>query len=179
MTRSLFTLAYPVLSEADRAMVRTFRVEHDRAKVYRVEPHFTIAFGASGIGDDDYLEHVSKIAAATEPITFHCRHAILGADESDESSYVFLVPDEGNSALSLLHHRLYSDALASCPRGDVPYVPHITIGRCSERHKAKELCDDLNARRLSIAGSVEALTVVLMAGDMIKNLRSFELGVAL
>ena len=134
MTRSLFTLAYPVLSATDRAMIRAFRVEHDRTKVHRVEPHFTIAFGTSGVGDNDYLEHVRKIAVASRPITFHCRCAMLGADES--GSYVFLVPDEGSGALSLLHDRLYSGLLASL-RIDLPYVPHITIGRCSERQKAK------------------------------------------
>jgi 2'-5' RNA ligase len=178
MTRILFTLAYPVLSAMDRAMIRAVRVEHDRPKVHRVEPHFTIAFGASGIDDGDYLEHVRKITAASRRIAFHCRHVTLGADESGEGGYVFLVPDEGNSALSILHDRLYSGPLASSLRIDLPYVPHITIGRCSERRKAKELCDELNARTLSIAGSVEALTVVVMADDMIENLRSFELGAA-
>src|SRR5262245_15340448 len=175
MTRSLFTLAYPVLSAADRAMIRAFRVEHDQPKVHKVEPHFTIALSAPGGDDDDYLEHVRKIAAASHPITFHCRYAMLGADESGDTAYIFLVPDEGNSALSLLHDRLYRGLLASCLRIDVPYVPHITIGTCSERQKAKELCDELNARTLSIAGSVEALTVALTEDDTIKNLRSFEL----
>jgi len=175
MTRGLFTLAYPVLSAADRAMIRAFRVEHDRPKVHRVEPHFTIGFGTSGVDGGDYLEHVRRIAAASHPITFHCRYAMLGADESGDSNYIFLVPDEGHSALSILHDRLYSGLLASYLRIDLPYVPHITIGRCSERQKAKELCDELNARTLSIAGSVEALTVALTEDDTIKNLRSFEL----
>ena len=178
MTRSLFTLAYPVLSTADRAMLRAFRVEHDPQKVYGVEPHFTIAFGAPGLDNDDYLEHVRRIAAASHPITFHCRYAMLGADESGDTAYVFLVPDEGNSALSLLHDRLYTGLLASRLRIDLQYVPHITIGTCSERQKAKELCDELNARGLSIAGTVEALTVALIADDMVKNLRSFKLGSA-
>jgi len=57
MTRGLFTLAYPVLSAADRAMIRAFRVEYDRSKVHRVEPHFTIGFGISGVDGGDYLEH--------------------------------------------------------------------------------------------------------------------------
>jgi 2'-5' RNA ligase len=178
MTGSLFTLAYPALSAADMAMIRAFRIEHDRAKVHKVEPHFTIAFGTSGVDADGYLEHVRRIAAASHPITFHCRYAMLGADEGGDTAYVFLVPDEGNSALSLLHDRLYSGLLASCLRIDLPYLPHITIGTCSERPKAKELCDELNTRGLSIAGTVEALTVARMANDMIQNLRSFELGAA-
>jgi 2'-5' RNA ligase len=177
MPRSLFTLAYPVLSAADGAMIRAFRVEHDRPKVHKVEPHFTIAFGTTEVGDDDYLEHVRKIAAASRSIRFHCRRAIPGGNERGDTSYIFLVPDEGNGALSLLHDRLYSGRLASL-RINLPYVPHMTIGRCSERQEAKELCDELNARTLSIAGSVEALTVVLMADEMIQNLQSFELGAA-
>jgi len=176
MTGSLFTLAYPALSAADMAMIRAFRIEHDRAKVHKVEPHFTIAFGVPGVDDDHYLEHVRKIAAASHPITFHCRYAMLGADESGDTAYIFLVPDEGNSALSLLHDRLYAGLLASYLRIDVPFVPHITIGTCSERQKAKELCDELNGRGLSIAGTVEALTVALPADNMIKDLRSFKLG---
>src|SRR5262245_22726723 len=59
--------------------------------------------------------------------------------DSDVTADVFLVPDEGNSALSLLHDQLYTGPLVSHLRLDLQYVPHITIGTLSDREKAKRL----------------------------------------
>jgi len=176
MTRRLFTLAYPLLSAADRALIGAFRAEYDQFQMHVVEPHFTFVFGTTGVREDVYFKHVRRIAAASAAVTFHCRYAMLGADDSDVTAYVFLVPDEGNSALSLLHDQLYTGPLVSYLRLDLPYVPHITIGTLSDREKAKCLCDELNARGLSIAGKVESLTVAAMVDNKVQDLRSFALG---
>jgi hypothetical protein len=112
---------------------------------------------AVGLDEHDYLNHVGKTAATAAPITFHCRYAMLGAGDGDDTAYVFLVPDEGNGAISLLHDRLYTGALISKMRLDLEYIPHITIGRCSDRRHAKALCDSLNTQGVSIAGRIDEL----------------------
>ena len=89
--------------------------------------------------------------------------------------YVFLVPDEGCSGLSLPHDRLYTGALSAHLRLDLPYIPHITIGTLAERHAAKQLCDQLNRAGLGIHGSVNSLTVGTFANGKVNNLASFEL----
>jgi 2'-5' RNA ligase superfamily len=176
MARRLFTLAYPILGALDKATINAFRAQHDLRNARLVEPHFTMIFGITGVDEGDYLGHVGKIAATTSPIKFHCRYAMLGADNNYDTAYVFLVPDEGYSAISLLHDRLYSGLLISHRRLDLQYVPHITIGTCSDRHEAKALCDALNARGVSIVGKVDALTVAALENDRIEDLCSVRLG---
>lgn len=174
--RRLYTLAYPTLTTPDKKLIDAFRVQHDLRSAGMVEAHFTMVFGATVIDTWRYIDHIKGIAGTVPPIQFHCRYAMLGADDIDETAYVFLVPDEGYSKLSLLHDRLYSGLLAPLLRLDLQYVPHITIGTCPVRHEAKRLCDDLNARGVSIAGKVETLTVAAMVDGKIENLEEFRLG---
>src|SRR5262245_19355803 len=175
MKTSLFTLAYPLLSAADKAMIDKYRSVHDVRNALMVEPHFTLVYGTTGVAPDDYLKHVKGIAASSHSFKFHCRYAALGPNDNADNSHVYLVPDEGNSDLCLLHDRLYIGLLASHLRLDLQYVPHITIGTCSDAEKAKALCDEVNAGALSIAGTIGSLTVTLLADSKIQNLQSFEL----
>lgn len=154
---TLHTIAYPELAHEDLAFIEEFRSVHDRRIV--IAPHFTLVFGSSRVGEADYTSHVASIAAATEPIEFRCRYAMLGADHEGSSGYVFLVPDEGFAAIASLHDRLHTGVLVSELRLDLPYVPHVTIGVTSTRMRAKQLCDDLNAHALDIRGSIRAVTV--------------------
>ena len=49
-----------------------------------------MVFEAEGLDEHDYLNHVGKTAATASPITFHCRYAMLGAGDGDDTAYVFL-----------------------------------------------------------------------------------------
>ncbi len=125
----------------------------------------TLLFGYDGIAEVDYLDHVGGIARDAETIRFHCRYATLGSDRESETAYVYLVPDEGFGAISLLHDRLHGGPTASGLRLDLEFTPHIEIGRLADRKTAKRLCDRLNAEGVSIAGSLDALTVVAVQQD--------------
>jgi hypothetical protein len=65
--------------------------------------------------------------------------------------------------------------LSSYLRLDIPFIPHITIGTLADRRAAKQLCDDLNQRGLTIDGSVDALTVGALVDGKINNIVSFPL----
>ena len=119
----LYTLAYPLLSQADREFIDSYRSEHDAAFRDVVAPHFTMLFGCDQIAESQYKEHVRSVAARSKPVSFVCRYAMVCNDVSNENFYVFLVPDEGYSALSLLHDELYRGPLAPFLRLDAPYVP--------------------------------------------------------
>ncbi len=173
--RTLYTLAYPTLPEADLGFLQRFRREHDVPYRDVVAPHFTLVFGCSEVAEAEYSKHVAAVAEAASSVRFSCRYAMLGADHQDDTAYVFLVPDEGYSQLSLLHDRLYTGALAAYLRLDVPFIPHITIGTLAERREAKRLCVALNERGIGIHGSVEALTVGALENGKVKNLASFRL----
>jgi 2'-5' RNA ligase len=100
---------------------------------------------------------------------------MLGADDADETAYVFLVPDEGFAAISLMHDRLYSGPLEPFLRLDLPYVPHITIGSTRDRQAAKALCDRLNREGVHVQGSVGAFTVCAREGALVHSIASVKL----
>jgi 2'-5' RNA ligase len=175
LMHDLYTLAYPRLAEMDRAFIEKFRAEHDLRYRNVVAPHFTMAFGCSAVAEPQYLDHVEGVALSSGRLRFCCRYAMLGADHQDDTAYVFLVPDEGNSSLSRLHDRLYSGPLAPHLRLDIPYIPHITIGTVDDREAAKKLCDKLNENGILIEGSVDALTVAAFENGRIRDICCFRL----
>lgn len=173
--RTLYTLAYLSLSEADMSFIERFRHEHDVRYRDVVAPHFTMVFGCGAVGEVEYRQHVEAVAEASAALRFSCRYAMLGSDDQDQTAYVFLVPDEGYSGLSLLHDRLYTGVLSSHLRLDIPFIPHIAIGTLEDRRVAKQLCDDLNHRGIGIHGSVGALTVGALENGKVEDLASFQL----
>src|SRR5687768_14170276 len=109
---TLYTVSYPEVSPEASQFMQTFRNEHDLPYRDVVAPHFTMIFGCAAIPEEQYTKHVAAIARESRVLSFSCKYATLGADDSDDTAYVFLVPDEGYAAISLLHDRLYSGALA-------------------------------------------------------------------
>ncbi|MBY4678972.1 2'-5' RNA ligase family protein [Marinobacterium arenosum] len=171
----LYTVAYPEIGAADREFIEAFRLEHDPSASAMIRAHFTLLFGTHAVAEADYLAHVATVAARTQTINFCCRYAMLGSDCHNETAYMFLVPEEGFSALSRLHDALYTGPLAPHLRLDVPYVPHITIGTLVSQEAAKQLCDSLNAGGVHIAGMVGELQVGTMQADGFQQLGSFKL----
>ena len=174
--RTLYTIAYPTLAAADFAFINEFRHQHDLPYRDVVRPHFTQVFGCRDIAEPDYLDHVAAVAKASQPINFVCRYAMLGADHALPIAHVFLLPDEGHSALSLQHDQLYTGALARHLRLDIPFTPHITIGTLDDRVAAKALCDGLNRDGLNICGQIGVLTVAALEDGKILDIAGFTLG---
>ncbi len=173
---TLYTLAYPELADGDRSFIDQFRHQHDLPYRDVVDPHFTLVFGCSSIETDVYSRHVEAVAEQSQAIDFRCRYAMLGVDDVDDTSYVFLVPDEGYSGLSLLHDRLYEGILSPHLRLEFPFIPHITIGTLLDRPRAKSLCDELNRAGVSIFGRVGSVTVGELDGGKVRDLVSYPLG---
>ena len=172
--RKLYTLAYPTLNAADSQFIERFRVANDLHHG-RVAAHFTLVFGCGAVDELQYTEHVQAVAKKLRAVSFVFRYAMLGADDQDSTAYVFLVPDEGYSGLSLLHDRLYQGVLEPYLRLDLPYVPHITIGTVPERRRAKVLCDQLNEQGIQVGGRVESLSVCALEGGKVRTIESFPL----
>jgi len=137
-----------------------------------------MVFGCAAIGVHEYKHHVAEVAASSKPIAFSCKYAMLGADDEDDTAYVFLVPDQGYAEVSLLHDRLYTGVLQPYLRLDLPYIPHITIGTLKSRADAKALCDELNSKRLHIDGRLTALAVGHIEAGTFINLSVHALGEA-
>jgi 2'-5' RNA ligase len=157
--RSLFTVAFPEVDERAAAFIHSFRQANSPAAPVEIAPHFTLVFACAAVPEQAYLAQVAQAAASAPATRFVCKYAMLGADDADDRAYVFLVPDEGFAAISLLHDRLYTGPLTPHLRLDLPYTPHITIGVTHDRHQAKALCDGLNRDGLHIEGRLRELTV--------------------
>ena len=175
---TLYTLAYPTLSDADRAWIDQQRAAHDQRFVNVVAPHFTMVFRCEAILEDAYCAWVSTVVSAQSAIPFTCRYAMLGADDADDTAYAFLVPDEGYSGISRLHDALYRGPLQPYLKLGIPYVPHITVGTFTDRVTAKDVCDAQNASNRIIRGSIDALTVGVLENGKIMNIAEFRLTTA-
>ena len=101
---------------------------------------------------------------------------MLGSDDEAQNGYVYLVPDEGYSAVSRLHDALYDGLLSSHLRLDIPFLPHITLGASTDRKFLKRLCDELNATSFTVLGSIHELSVATLHEGRIRNLVNFSLG---
>jgi hypothetical protein len=166
---ALFTVAYPFLDEHDRMWIESFRSVHDKSKKQVIAAHFTLVFGAHDIPVEKYLAHIESTVKTIPTIRFCCRYAMLCADQHDDSAYVFLVPDEGYSSISMLHDLLYTGPLAASLRLDFPYIPHITMGRSASQLEAKQLCDALNAQNLAITGVINTVTIGSIRDGVFSN----------
>jgi len=113
---------------ADSAAIDAYRDRYDpRANL--IAPHLTLVFPFhSNLSTLQIQTHVKRVARIWPllPVTFQGVQTYL-----DE--YLFLRVRHGAPAIMELHHQLYRGILAPFLRTDIPYVPHITVGRVDNR----------------------------------------------
>src|ERR671933_42157 len=119
-----------------------------------VMARLVLAYPVRDLAPDAFVADVSRQAAGCVRIPFVLRWALPFKDVTGEGTDVFLVPEEGFSALARLHDRLYAGALASRLRLDIPTIPHLTVAHSADPQACKRLADALNARPLAISGTI-------------------------
>ena len=169
-----YTVAYLCIPEVQMQWIQDFRQKHD-SHFAVVEPHFTLVFGVRDVEESVYLEHIASVARSAKPIRVRCTYAMLGADDIDDTAYVFLVLNEGNAEVSLLHDQLYRGLLQPYHRLEFPYIPHVTIASTKDFKVAKQLCDDLNREGVYVEGSLVSLSAGVLKDGKLQTLRSFPL----
>lgn len=175
----LLVVAYPKLDPADAVRIEMIRAVHDPAHA-RVRAHFTLVYPLQHAPErqsvDELVAFVGEIARAQRPLSFALRSALPFNDLTGPDTDVFLVPDEGFSALVRLHDRLYTGPLARDLRLDLPTIPHVTVGRSPDPRTSKRLADSLNARPLAIVGQIAALDLVAHDGGTVRTIAHLPLG---
>jgi hypothetical protein len=101
--------------------------------------------------------------------------ALVVEDDSKAYFHAFLVPSIGEREIATLHDLLYTDALASELRLDIPYTPHIGIAANEQKVVVQELVDKLNSEPINIRGVIEALTVSSYDGIRVKDVKRLPL----
>ena len=85
----------------------------------------------------------------------------------DGANYVSLIPTDDFNEILRLHDRLYSGLLEQYLRKDLPYKPHLTVGRFEMRADAARLVEELSNNEIDIMAKVTELTVAhLSAGEL-------------
>ena len=155
---SLVVLGRPIIAAADRAWIDALRGRHRGALFEEgLGAHVTLVFPTRATDPTSATSHLATVAGETAPIDLTFRAAMPWLDRFSEETYIYLVPDGGNGALIRLHDYLYSGPFAEALRLDLPYVPHITLGRFGEAKLAKALVDDLNAQEIEIRARLDTV----------------------
>ena len=134
-------------------------------------PHFTFVFPTSDVREGDLVTHVAGCAITARRIAFTLRSSLLVKDDSSDTYYVMLVPDEGFSGVVKLHDKLYTGPLADSLRLDIPFIPHVTVGYSTDARSCKSAVDALNASEFEIEGTIAALDIVRKEGAAAKTIQ--------
>ena len=154
---SHLVVAYPTLDPDDRAWIDQVRACHHRDCAQIIAPHVTLVFPHVAPDPAALVAHVRRCAAGVPRISFALR-CCIAMPEADGRASLFLVPDEGFSAIARLHDTLYTDQLAPQLRHDLPFIPHLTVGLVAQ--PARSISDALNRDLGAIRGSLDALDVI-------------------
>ncbi|MEQ8814847.1 MAG: 2'-5' RNA ligase family protein [Thalassobaculum sp.] len=162
---SLAVLGRPRLKAADAAWITALRDRHGKALATpEIGPHVTLVFPTGATDATTATGHLAMVAGETPPLDLAFRCALPVPDPDSGDTFVYLVPDEGFSTLVRLHDRLYSGPFAEALRLDLPYIPHITLGRIAEAKLARALADDLNGQEPEIGARLETVELFRLDG---------------
>jgi 2'-5' RNA ligase len=167
-------VAFPLLQAADRQWIESIRAKHD-PEARRIAAHFTLVFPAV-LPLRATETHVTRVAHATEPIRFVLRRATVAPDALGSGGHVFLIPEDGRDALAGLHERLYEGALQPHAKRHVSFTPHVTVAAGTAIDPLQALAGELNAKNLSIRGSVSDIVLLEVTEDAIRQVASYSLG---
>jgi 2'-5' RNA ligase len=167
-------VAFPLLGADDRQWIESIRAKHD-PEARRIAAHFTLVFPAV-LSLRAIEAHAGRVAHSTEPIRFVLRRATVAPDAVGSGGHIFLIPEDGRDALAGLHERLYEGALRTHARHHVSFTPHITVAAGTALDPLHTLAGELNAKNISIRGSIAEIVLVDVTEDAIRQVANYSLG---
>lgn len=106
-----------------------------------IPPHITVVFPfESSISNDELKLHILKLSKGIQEIEIEFANQITG-----EGEYLFLRVEKGQKQIEKLHDLLYRGALLQFLKEDIPYIPHITVGRKERTELATEAPKDMHS----------------------------------
>ena len=167
-------VAFPLFDADDRQWIESIRARHD-PEAKRIAAHFTLVFPAI-LPFRSTEAHVARVAHATEPIRFVLRRATVAPDAVGSGGHVFLIPEDGRDAIAGLHERLYEGALQPHLKRNVSFTPHLSVAAGTAMEPLHMLAGELNAKNLSIRGSISEIVLVDVTEDEIRHAAQCPLG---
>ena|SRR5687768_9407554 len=104
--------------------IEAFRARHD-PMAGLIPAHLSLVFPfPTALTALQLATHVQRVASRWPPVPVTFRRVRTEANE-----FLFLMASRGAASIKGLHDRLYTRSLAPHLRRDLPYEPHITLGR--------------------------------------------------
>jgi len=137
-----------------------------------IRPHISLVFPfESDISDASLVQQI-------EPIIKQVKSFAITFDKlgHDDQGYIWLQAAYGTDKLTKLHDELYkNELLRPYLRSDIPYVPHITLGKVAPSIQIKVL-NSLVIRNLSFSTFVDTVSVEkILPNDDSEELYQIEL----
>lgn len=168
-------VAYPKLEQTDFNWIQTYREQNDSRYFSVIKPHFTLVFAIHDMSKEDFVNEVKNRIAGTKPFDFEIKVATINQNDDSKYYHEFLVPDTGYSNIVKIHDKLYTDLFARHLRYDIDFIPHIGIGNSDEVQLSKQRIDELNARGLFIAGTVDSIDIIEFTDGKVIPIETLEL----
>ncbi|EOS8268546.1 TPA: 2'-5' RNA ligase family protein [Bacillus cereus] len=128
------------LQNMSNGEVESIREKHD--PLFRlIPPHITIVFPfESNISNDELKSHILNLLKGVGKIKIEFANRITSV-----GNYLFLEVEGGKEQIEELHDMLYKGPLAQFLREDIPYIPHVTVGRKENAELAAEVAKDIHS----------------------------------
>jgi 2'-5' RNA ligase len=129
--------------EIDLQPINSLRKEYD-PQFDLIAPHITVIFPVPDtIGERHLVSHIGNVLQHWQPFSIRLKGLEKSWDE-----YLFLTLQKGKDDVLRLQDNLYSGFLSEFRNKEIPFVPHVTLGKCTgenERYEqAKEKAKKLN-----------------------------------
>jgi 2'-5' RNA ligase len=112
---------YPNINTED---INQIRQKYD-PQVDLIDPHITLVFPIiESINKKNLILHIDSILSKWKTFSICLKGLQKSWDE-----YMFLIVEEGKVDMVKLHNELYTGILAEYFREDLPFVPHLTLGK--------------------------------------------------
>ncbi|MBY0597620.1 2'-5' RNA ligase family protein [Bacillus bingmayongensis] len=135
-----------------------------------IQPHITLVFPfESAISNDELRAHIARKLEEVHPIEIELIDCI-----SHEGNYLFLRVEKGTEQIRKLHDELYKGPLAEFLRSDIPYIPHVTVGRKENEKLAMKIAEKMPKLSMRLQCIIEKLTVERI-GEGGKSIIEFEI----
>lgn len=120
--------------------IESTREKHD--PLFRlIPPHITIVFPfKSNISNDELKSHILNLSKGVGKIEIEFANRITSV-----GNYLFLEVEGGKEQIEELHDLLYTGPLIQFLKEDIPYIPHVTVGRKESAELAAEVAKEIHS----------------------------------
>ncbi|HDX9589933.1 2'-5' RNA ligase family protein [Bacillus multifaciens] len=156
------------LNSGDLYEIEGIRRKHDPL-FGLIPPHITLVFPfISEVSNERLEKHI-----ITNVSNMNSFHITLNPLVTNAGEYLFLIIEEGKENIIELHNKLYSDFLQPFLHKEIPYFPHVTVGRKNDKEMALRVIKNLPPLRDTMRFTIDKI-VVESIGENEESIIEFE-----